>query len=56
MHSVTLNPMRFISVALTTFRSPNDTLQQHNAHQNSYILGRRYLPLLKSCEQSFYSR
>jgi len=49
----TLHSVWFISVALTTFRSPNDTLQQHNGHQNTYILGRRYLPLLKSCEQIF---
>lgn len=46
--------MRFISVPLATFRSPNDTLQQHNGHKNSYVLGRRYLPFLKSCEQSFF--
>jgi len=54
IHSGTLDSVWFISVALTTFRSPNDTLQQHNDHQNSHILGRRYVPLLKSCEQFLF--
>lgn len=54
IHFVIVDSMRFISVALATFRSPNDTLQKHNDHKNSYVLGRCYLPFLKSCEQSFF--